>query len=156
MNARDLIHGVVMTHTQDTGLGAAPHATRHTVLLVDDEPNVLSALRRHFIRLRHYSVLEAQSAPAALVILAEHPVHVIITDMRMPVMSGADLLRVVAQRWPTIARVLLTGYADLSVTTTAIREGLLDHLTKPWEPQELLDCVEQAMTGRRVAQKVGR
>lgn len=125
-----------------------------TLLLVDDEPNVLSALRRHFRQ--RYTIHEAESGPAALEILEREEIDAIITDMRMPAMNGAELLRAVSIRWPSTVRILLTGYADLKVTTDAIREGLIDHfLTKPWEPEEITDCVDRALSSRVRADRRG-
>ncbi len=98
------------------------------LLLIDDEPNVLYSLRRHFQRL-DYNVFVAENGQQALTILEQNLVDVIITDMRMPTMSGADLLQEVSARWTTAVRILLTGYADLKVTTDAIRAGPIDHFT---------------------------
>lgn len=125
-----------------------------SLLLVDDEPNVLSALRRHFRA--HYTIHEAASGTLALAVLETEPIDAIITDMRMPVMNGAELLRRVSLRWPSMVRILLTGYSDLKVTTDAIREGLIDHyLTKPWEPQEITDCLDRALSTRFRADRRG-
>lgn len=120
-------------------------APRSTVLLVDDELNVCAALRR-VIRPIGCRVLTASNGREALAVLEEHDVDVVITDMRMPVMDGFELLQIVTARFPGVVRVLLTGYADLSVTTRAIREGLTDHfLVKPWEPDEIAARVREAI-----------
>lgn len=116
-----------------------------TLLLVDDEPNILSTLRRLF-RPQGYTVLTAESGQTALTILEQHPIDLIISDMRMPVMSGAELLGAIAQRWPETIRILLTGYADIQSTVTAINKGgIYKYISKPWEDNDLLLTVSRAL-----------
>ena len=85
---------------------SAPSAT---VLFVDDEPSVLSALRRLF-RPQGYKVLMAEGGKAGLAVLAQETVDLVISDMRMPEMDGVQFLEQVRQRWPHAVRVMLTGY----------------------------------------------
>ncbi|MDW7710625.1 MAG: response regulator [Deferrisomatales bacterium] len=119
--------------------------TRHTLLLVDDEENLLRALARLFRRLGH-QILSARDGAEALLVLKEHPVSVIISDHRMPGMSGAELLRAAAQVQPEAVRVMLTGYGDLQAATSAINESrVYRFLPKPWEDAELLRTVEEAL-----------
>jgi response regulator RpfG family c-di-GMP phosphodiesterase len=146
--------GNVETENAPSSARTAAARKKLSLLLVDDEPNVLSALRRHFRQ--RYAIHEAESGTVALAILEREEIDAIITDMRMPTMNGAELLRAVSIRWPTTVRILLTGYADLKVTTDAIREGLIDHfLTKPWEPEEITDCVDRALSTRVRAERRG-
>ena len=122
--------------------GAAP--TVRTLLCVDDEPNILSALRRLF-RASGYRILLAGDGPQALEVLAKEPVHMVISDMRMPGMDGSQLLEQVRQRWPDITRVLLTGYADVKSTIAAINRGeIYRYINKPWNDDEMLLMVQQA------------
>ncbi|MBZ0116003.1 MAG: response regulator, partial [Sandaracinaceae bacterium] len=101
--------------------------------MVDDDENIRSALRRLFGP-QGYRVLMAEEGHAALGVIETESIDVLITDMRMPGMDGSELLRRVTRRWPRMVRILLTGYADLQLTTQAIRDGYVDHfLTKPWE-----------------------
>lgn len=124
------------------------------LLLVDDDELVRSALRRVFVP-RGYRVLTAEDGRAALSVLATTPIDVLVTDMRMPVMDGNELLREVSKRWPAIARILLTGYADLQITTKAIRSGYVDHfLTKPWEIDQIETCVTEAIRTREKRREV--
>lgn len=121
------------------------HNAELTLLFVDDEPSILSALRRLF-RPQGYRVLTAESGAAALELLAAENVDLIVSDMRMPVMDGAQLLREVRQRWPDVVRVLLTGYADIGSTIAAINEGEIHrYISKPWDDQELLLCVREGL-----------
>jgi response regulator RpfG family c-di-GMP phosphodiesterase len=124
---------------------AATPETVRTILCVDDEPNILSALRRLF-RTTGLRVLTAESGAAALDILSTESVDLIISDMRMPMMSGAELLQQVRSRWPAVTRLLLTGYADISSTISAINEGqIYRYITKPWNDGDLLSIVKDAM-----------
>lgn len=114
------------------------------MLCVDDEPNIVSALRRLF-RGSGYRVLTATSGAQALELMQTESVDLIISDMRMPIMDGAQLLEQVRQRWPGTSRLLLTGYADMASTVAAInRGGVYRYITKPWNDSELLGNVHQA------------
>lgn len=117
-----------------------------TVLAVDDEPNILAALRRLF-RETGWRILTAGSAEEALVLLSLEPVNAVLSDMRMPGMDGVQLLEKVRLGWPHVARLLLTGQADLGSTIAAINRGWLHrYITKPWNDDELV------LTLRQVAQ----
>jgi response regulator RpfG family c-di-GMP phosphodiesterase len=118
-----------------------------TLLAVDDEPNILAALRRVF-RTTGWRILTAGNAEAALALLAAEPVNAVLSDMRMPGMDGARLLEQVSQRWPQTARLLLTGQADLASTIAAINRGRLHrYIAKPWNDDELV------LTLRQVAER---
>lgn len=130
--------------------GAQPGAT---LLLVDDEPAILAALRR-LLRPLGYRLLLAESGAAALEILEKEPVDLVLSDMRMPGMNGAQLQQAVCQRWPDVARLLLTGYADISSTIAAINQGEIQrYITKPWEDQELLLAVREGLERAQLRQE---
>lgn len=115
-----------------------------SLLFVDDEANILNALRRLF-RTAGYRIHLAQSGAEALGILEREPVDLVISDMRMPEMNGAQLLAEVHRRWPQTVRILLTGYADMTSTIAAINEGALHrYIAKPWDDQEVLLIVREA------------
>ena len=117
----------------------APPAEPWTVLCVDDEPSILSALKR-VLRAEDCKVLQAGSGAEAIAVLEQHPVDVVVSDMRMPGMDGAALLAQVRARWPATARILLTGYADMKATVAAINEGqIYRYIHKPWDETELRD-----------------
>jgi putative nucleotidyltransferase with HDIG domain len=95
--------------------------TRLRVLFVDDEPHVLAGLQRSFRSHRdNWDTRFTNSGAAALVELAQTPADVLVSDMRMPVMSGGDLLTAVMERWPAIVRVILSGHADLELVHRTI------------------------------------
>ena len=115
-----------------------------TVLCVDDGPSILSALRR-VLRAEGCRLLIAQGGVEALAILATEAVDVVVSDMRMPGMDGAQLLAQVREQWPGTARILLTGYADMDATIAAINNGqIYRYIHKPWDEHELRLTVRQA------------
>lgn len=115
-----------------------------TLLIVDDEKNILNSLRRVFEPL-NYKVLTAQSAQEGLTILDNQSIDVIISDMRMPIMDGAAFLKVAAQKWPETRRLLLTGHAEVDSAISAINEGKIDfYINKPWNNEQLIKIVYEA------------
>lgn len=115
------------------------------LLVVDDEPDNLDLLYRTFYR--QFRVLRAESGHAALEILEKQPdVAVIISDQRMPGMSGTEFLRQTAVQHPNIMRIILTGYTDVEDLVDAINQGkVFKYVTKPWEASELKNVVAQAL-----------
>ncbi len=120
------------------------------LLVVDDEPDNLDLLYRTFHR--EYQVLRAENGPAALEILArEGDVAVIISDQRMPLMSGTEFLSLTAAQYPDIIRIILTGYTDVEDLVEAINAGkVFKFVTKPWNSEELKAVVRQAMDTHNV------
>jgi diguanylate cyclase (GGDEF)-like protein len=118
---------------------------KKTLLLVDDEPAILSALKRIF---RHsgYQMLTAGSGAEALDILdGNGDIQVILTDFRMPKMTGGELLVEVNQRFSNVVGLILSGYADIDTLLKAINSGaVFQFMTKPWAKSELLQAVELA------------
>ncbi|MCB0218920.1 MAG: sigma-54-dependent Fis family transcriptional regulator [Chrysiogenetes bacterium] len=116
----------------------------YKLLVVDDDPGVLKALRRSLIE--DYVVLTAQSGEEALGLLEKHDdVACVLTDQRMPGMSGADLLARALELQPQTRRVVLTGYTDMDDVVRMINEGNIDfYLTKPWEAADLKLTLDRA------------
>jgi EAL domain-containing protein (putative c-di-GMP-specific phosphodiesterase class I)/FixJ family two-component response regulator len=115
-----------------------------TLLLVDDESNVLSALTRA-LRRDGYRILTATCAEDALNLLAREEVGVIVSDQRMPGMSGTELLSRVKDMHPHTVRMVLSGYTDLAVVTEAINQGAIyKFLTKPWNDEALRMQIQDA------------
>ncbi|KSC70008.1 two-component system response regulator [Pseudomonas aeruginosa] len=118
---------------------------RFSVLLVDDEPLILSSLRR-LLRNQPYDLLLAESGEQALQLLESRPVDLVVSDARMPNMDGAALLAEIHRRSPETIRILLTGHADLPTIAKAINEGRIHHyLSKPWNDDELLLTLRQSL-----------
>jgi len=127
-----------------------PHPER-TLLLVDDEENILSSLRR-LLRREGYTILTATGGQAALELLATHPVDVIISDQRMPGMTGVEFLRKAKDMHPDSVRLMLSGYSDLQSVTDAINEGAIyKFLSKPWDDAMLRANIEEAFRRKLLA-----
>jgi DNA-binding NtrC family response regulator len=118
-------------------------APKPVILLVDDEPDILQSLKR---LLRHdFQVHIAESAQEALKILEEEPIHVVMTDQRMPEMTGSELLTSIRDAEPDPIRIVFTGYADLKSMVNAVNSGqLFRYITKPWDPDELIETLHEA------------
>ncbi|MCP5230182.1 EAL domain-containing protein [Accumulibacter sp.] len=115
-----------------------------TVLLVDDEPSILSALNR-LLRREGYRVLVAGSAEAAFAVLARESVEVILSDQRMPVMTGTELLARVKTLYPRTVRMVLSGYSEITAVTDAINKGAIHkYLSKPWDDEHLKSEIRDA------------
>ncbi|MEJ7778737.1 MAG: response regulator [Daejeonella sp.] len=113
------------------------------ILYVDDEENNLISFKATF-RLK-FNITIAISADEALAILEEKPIAIIITDQRMPNMTGIEFLEKVIEKYPDPVRILLTGYADMSAVIDAVNKGKIYHyLSKPWSEQELEETIEKA------------
>lgn len=120
-------------------------APRHCLLVVDDEVDVLDSV--HDLLRREFQVLRARSAAEGCELLQEHEIHIIMTDQRMPHMSGIELLTRARARHPRAVRMLFTGYADINAVIAAINQGhVFRFLQKPWQPEELLEAVREAAT----------
>jgi CheY-like chemotaxis protein len=114
------------------------------LLLVDDESNVISALKR-ILRRDGYRILSAGGAQEGLELLAKHPVGVILSDQRMPGMTGIEFLSKVKVMYPNIVRMVLSGYTEVSTMTEAINRGAIyKFLTKPWEDAPLRATIKEA------------
>ena len=115
-----------------------------TLLLVDDEENITSALVR-LLRRDGYRILCANSGEAGLALLAQNKVGVIISDQRMPEMSGVEFLSKVREAFPDTVRIVLSGYTELNSVIDAINRGAVyKFLTKPWDDELLRANVEEA------------
>ncbi|MDP3029137.1 MAG: response regulator [Deltaproteobacteria bacterium] len=117
----------------------------HTVLIVDDEVNVLTSLERT-LRNEEYAVLTASSATEALDILQAKSVDLIISDLGMPEMKGLELLKMIKEKYPAVARIVLTGQSDSPTVVRAINEGeVCRFFTKPWDNEELKVSIRQTL-----------
>jgi len=116
---------------------------KHPILLVDDEPEILFSLQG--LLRREFELYTASSGKEALEILAQHPIHVVMTDQRMPEMTGVELMGRVKSQYPDAIRIVFTGYADIKAVIECInRGGLYRYITKPWDPDELIELLHEA------------
>ncbi len=124
---------------------AAQNAPPPIVLCVDDEPNILAALRRA-LRGPDRSIVTAGSGAEGLAILRETAIDVVIADMRMPGMDGAQFLERVQKSWPDTIRILLTGHADTTAAIAAVNRGRIHrYFNKPWDESEVRAAVNQGL-----------
>ena len=117
--------------------------TKHCLLIVDDEPNVCDSV--HDLLRREFHVLKAHSADEGYRLMQEEEVHIVMSDQRMPQISGVELLTKVKARYPQAIRMLFTGFADLESVIAAINQGhIFQFVRKPWQPEELQMAVRYA------------
>ena len=122
-----------------------------TLLLVDDEENILSSLRR-LLRRDGYHIVTATSAAEGLKRLAEHEVDVIVSDQRMPNMTGVEFLRQAKALYPDTVRMVLSGYTELQSIIDAVNEGAIYRfLTKPWDDERLREHIAEAFRAKGLA-----
>ena len=116
---------------------------KHTLLVVDDEPDVCDSV--YDLLRRDFQVLKARSAAEGTKLLQDNEVHIIMTDQRMPQITGVEFLSKMRTRHPQAIRMLFTGYADLDSIIAAINQGhIFQFLKKPWQPEELQAAVREA------------
>lgn len=126
---------------------------KHTILCVDDEADNVDALERLFRT--KYKVLKATSGSDALKILDKNRVTLIISDQRMPKMTGVEFLTKSLTTHPDAIRILLTGYADIEVVIEAINSGqIYRYVNKPWDPVDLVNTVDKAVERYELGQEL--
>ena len=129
----------------DRTVESTPEDRQQTVLCVDDEENILSSLRR-LLRREPYRLLTASSGAQGLEILSRNEVDIVVSDQRMPDMSGTDFLKQVKTLYPDVTRIILTGYTDVDSITEAINEGhIYKFFLKPWNDSHLMLEIRQAL-----------
>jgi response regulator RpfG family c-di-GMP phosphodiesterase len=120
---------------------------RHVVVVVDDEPGVLSALRRS-LRNEPYQVLATDRPEQALRWVESLDVSAVVSDQRMPDMSGTELLEKVAERSPATARIILTAYAGQTSATPGLRQSIECMIAKPWDDRMLKRALREFLSER--------
>lgn len=119
-------------------------AMRPTLIVIDDEPEVLRSI--HDLLRMNFRVLTFERGADALKALEKTDAPVVMSDQRMPELSGVELLRRVKSLRPDTTRLLFTGYADIRAVIDAINEGnVFRYITKPWDPDELVTIIRQAI-----------
>ena len=127
-----------------------------TLLIVDDEINIVASLRR-LLRRDEYLILTANSGAEGLALLETNPVDVILSDQRMPGMTGVEFLSIAKIRFPDTVRLVLSGYTELQSVTDAINEGAIyKFLTKPWDDAKLRGHIQEAFQRKELADEVQR
>ncbi|MCP5041450.1 MAG: response regulator [bacterium] len=130
--------------------------TEHAVLFVDDEVNILKAIQR-LLRNEPWRVLTATDPNEALEIMRRTPAQVVVTDQRMPSMSGVDFLSRVRDQHADVIRMMLTGYTEMNIAVDAINKGEIYRLiTKPWNDDELRATLRQAFDHHDLKSEIKR
>lgn len=133
----------------DPSLNSLDHTTT-TILFVDDEEPILASLKR-LTRKLDSECLFASSGTEGLSLLAEKNIDVVVSDMKMPEMSGIEFLAQVATLYPETVRIALTGFTDNDMVMAAINDGRIwGYLQKPWDNQHILVILEQALFTRKL------
>lgn len=121
------------------------NTSRPRILLVDDEKSILDSLYR-FCRQRKWEAFRADGGAEALEFLEKETVDIIVSDMRMPNMDGAEFLSKAHVKYPQTVRILLTGYADMEAVITAVNEAkIYNYLNKPWDDNMLESVITSAL-----------
>lgn len=125
-----------------------------TILVVDDEPDIARAVSMALrAKLPGTEVATATSGPDALAFLQTRPVDLLVTDYKMPGITGVDLLVAFHKASPTTARVMMTAYADVDVAMRALNDGHVSHfLTKPFPPHQLIDIARGILEDRHASE----
>ena len=118
-------------------------------LVVDDEPGVRSVLVR-LLTSRGYEVCEAVNGREAVAALEREPFDLVLTDIHMPEVTGVQLLAEVRRRWPEVGVVMITGVPEVQVAVASLAQGALDYMGKPFQVEEALARVQQALEKRRL------
>lgn len=131
-----------------------PPNETYSLLLVDDETNILRSLKRLFLELPDTQVFTAESAVEASKILKQHPVDVVISDERMPEIEGHRFVQFVKKYYPDTLRIILTGYSDMEAMREAVNRGdVYRYLFKPWDDNELLVIIRNALEHSRAGRE---
>ncbi|MEO1258476.1 MAG: response regulator [Bacteroidota bacterium] len=119
---------------------------KYHILYVDDEADNLLAFRSVFRR--YFNIHTAINGQEAIQLLKEKPFHLLLSDQRMPNMTGIELCENVMQNYPKMVRMIITGYSEMKPINEAIEKGKISkYITKPWNIHELKSEIENALTG---------
>lgn len=147
---RTLTMEILMSEKPEIPASQAGTDGTATLLFVDDEVNILSSLKRLF-RTGGYRIFTAENGAQGLDILQHEAVDLVVSDMRMPEMNGAQFLEQVNARWPDTIRILLTGHAEIGATIDAINKGhIYRYISKPWEDNDILLAIKQALHQKKL------
>lgn len=122
------------------------------VLIVDDDQGVIRVCT-HILESRDYEVVSATRADEALTMVGEHELDLVLTDIRMPRVSGIELLQKLQESNPDIAVIIFTGYPTLETAVESLRAGAVDYLIKPIRPADLLRSIDRVLEERRLRQE---
>lgn len=122
--------------------------TKGRVLIVDDEEIVRVSCQRILVP-EGYEVKSAGGAAEGLAILADGPIDVVLTDLKMPDIDGIEVLRRVKEEWPDTEVIMITGYQTINTAVQAIKLGAFDYIEKPFIPNVIVEAIEKAIAHKR-------
>lgn len=122
------------------------------ILIVDDEERFLSTTEKLLLK-NGYEALTAQNGKEALEILGRHTVHVVILDVKMPIMDGIETLREIKKQFPLVEVIMLTGHASVESAVDGLKSGATDYLMKPTDIKELIQKAEEAFEKRKLMEE---
>ncbi|MCP8884098.1 sigma-54 dependent transcriptional regulator [Devosia sp. XJ19-1] len=131
----------------------SPQTIEATVLIVDDEDMVRTALEQ-WLRLSGFDTATAANAQEAMAVIDDRHPHIVLTDVRMPGLSGLDLLRSIAERGLPTEVILITGHGDVPMAVEAMRAGAFDFLQKPYVPDQLVNSISRAAEQARLKREL--
>jgi DNA-binding NtrC family response regulator len=117
---------------------------KNKILIVDDEPDMISLLERIISSQRDYEVLKANTGLQALDILSEHEADLVLADLKMPEMDGMELLEKIKEKWPDKTIIIITACGSIENAVEAMKKGAYDYLTKPFQYDDLILVLDRA------------
>lgn len=126
---------------------------KENILIVDDDLNVLELLQRH-LQSWNFHIYKAVSVKEAVSILKDTTLSLLITDLKMPEVDGTELLKFVSEHYPTLPKLVVTGYPSVQDSLFAIKSGAIDFLTKPFTQSELKEAVDKALEKSKTVEDV--
>jgi signal transduction histidine kinase len=123
---------------------------KYNILFIDDEPNNLVVFKNSFFR--YYNIITADSGEKGLKFLEENEIHLVITDQKMPGMTGVQFLEKVVELYPSTLRMIITAYSDIEVIIQAINKcGIYQYILKPWDSRDLKNTIDNALQAYQLA-----
>ena len=121
---------------------------KENILIVDDDIDILELIQRHLHSMDYYT-FKAVSVKEAVAILRDTEIDLLITDLKMPEVDGFELIQFASEHYPTMPKLVVTGYPSIQDALSAIKSGAVDYLVKPFTKQELKQAVEKSLSGRK-------
>lgn len=124
--------------------------SRIKILVVDDDPNILEVLDARLTAAK-FNVIKAGDGPSAIEILMKESIDLMISDMKMPIMSGMDLFAEIRQTLPELPVIFLTAYGTIPDAVNALKKGAVDYISKPFDGRELINKINLILADRQPA-----
>ena len=125
-------------------------ARTYNILIVDDEQSVVFLLKEELSEIEKYDVTVAYDGAEAINILQSQPFDVVLLDVKMPRVSGIEVLKYIREQHPTTIVLMLTNFADVKTAIETMKLGAYDFVSKPYEREELLATIDRALELRRL------